>query len=56
MNTNYQQQQVFVMLSIVMEIMKDNYNKNINLHDVANYANMSSSSFCRYFKKLTNKS
>jgi len=38
------------------QYMIDNFQKRISLHKIAEIANMSSTSFCRYFKKRTTKS
>jgi AraC-like DNA-binding protein len=35
--------------------MLSNYHKSITLHDMAFVANLSTSAFCRYFKRITNK-
>ena len=43
-------------IDIVLKYISDNYASDISLNDVANIACMTTNSFCRYFKKLTNKS
>lgn len=40
----------------VLKFISDNYATNICLEDVANVACMTTNSFCRFFKKMTNKS
>ena len=40
----------------VLKFISDNYNGEIGLKDVADIACMTTNSFCRYFKKMTNKS
>ncbi len=39
----------------VFNFVKDNYQKNVSLEEVAGMANMAVPSFCRYFKKVTKK-
>ena len=43
-------------LDTVIKYISDNYASNINLKDVADIACMTTNSFCRFFKKMTNKS
>ena len=43
-------------IDIVLKYISDNYASDINLNKVADIACMTTNSFCRYFKKLTNKS
>ncbi len=43
-------------LSAVIKYVSDNYASYINLNDVADIACMTTNSFCRFFKKMTNKS
>lgn len=43
-------------LDEVLKYISDNYSNNINLQDVADVACMTTNSFCRFFKKMTNKS
>ena len=40
----------------VLKFISDNYSGDINLKDVSDIACMTTNSFCRYFKKMTNKS
>lgn len=40
----------------VLKYISDNYSEEIGLKDVADIACMTTNSFCRYFKKMTNKS
>ena len=40
----------------VIKFISDNYSKSITLNDVAGVACMTTNSFCRFFKKMTNKS
>ncbi|MDW7692166.1 AraC family transcriptional regulator [Flammeovirgaceae bacterium SG7u.111] len=40
----------------VLKYMSDNYSNHITLDDVADVACMTTNSFCRFFKKMTNKS
>ena len=40
----------------VIKYISDNYSKTITLNDVAGVACMTTNSFCRFFKKMTNKS
>ena len=40
----------------VLKYISDNYTQNIGLKDVAEVACMTTNSFCRFFKKMTNKS
>jgi AraC-like DNA-binding protein len=42
-------------LKNVFQYIFENYYRDISLKDVANIANMSKSSFCRYFKQVTSK-
>ncbi|MEQ9287752.1 MAG: AraC family transcriptional regulator [Cyclobacteriaceae bacterium] len=42
-------------LSKVISYISENYNKDLVLDDVANIASMTMQSFCRFFKKRTNK-
>jgi AraC-like DNA-binding protein len=39
----------------VINILMDNYHKEVKLEEVANQINLNKSSFCRYFKSKTNK-
>ncbi|MGB5667910.1 MAG: AraC family transcriptional regulator [Maribacter sp.] len=43
-------------LDKVIKYISNNYADNINLDDVADIACMTTNSFCRFFKKMTNKS
>ncbi|MRT91947.1 AraC family transcriptional regulator [Ancylomarina sp. 16SWW S1-10-2] len=43
-------------LDSVIKFVSDNYARDINLNDVADIACMTTNSFCRFFKKMTNKS
>ncbi|WP_226912982.1 AraC family transcriptional regulator [Flavicella marina] len=43
-------------LDTVLKYISDNYTQNISLEDVSNLACMTPNSFCRFFKKMTNKS
>ena len=43
-------------LDAVLKFISDNYSDNIHLQDVADIACMTTNSFCRFFKKMTNKS
>ncbi len=43
-------------IDTVLKYISDNYANNISLEDVANIACMTTNSFCRFFKKATNKS
>ena len=43
-------------LDVVLKYISDNYTSNISLKDVADLACMTPNSFCRFFKKMTNKS
>ncbi|OEJ99040.1 hypothetical protein A8C32_07640 [Flavivirga aquatica] len=43
-------------LDTVIKYISDNYKSEISLGDVANIACMTTNSFCRFFKKMTNKS
>jgi len=43
-------------LDTVLKYISDNYHSSINLEDVAGVACMTTNSFCRFFKKMTNKS
>ena len=40
----------------VLKFISDNYNNYITLNDVANIACLTPNSFCRFFKRMTNKS
>ena len=40
----------------ILKFISDNYSNNIGLDDVAEVACMTTNSFCRFFKKMTNKS
>ena len=40
----------------VLKYISDNYTQHIGLNDVADVACMTTNSFCRFFKKMTNKS
>ncbi|WGH75062.1 AraC family transcriptional regulator [Tenacibaculum tangerinum] len=39
----------------IMDFTMNNFDKNINLHEIAEKANMTPNAFCRYFKQRTNK-
>lgn len=43
-------------LDTVLKYISDNYQSSITLEDVAGVACMTTNSFCRFFKKMTNKS
>ena len=43
-------------LDLVIKYISDNYTSHIDLEDVASKACMTTNSFCRFFKKMTNKS
>lgn len=43
-------------LDAVIKYMSDNYSSSIYLQDVADISHMTTNSFCRFFKKMTNKS
>jgi YesN/AraC family two-component response regulator len=43
-------------IDVVLKYISDNYATNINLEEVASVACMTTNSFCRFFKKMTNKS
>ena len=43
-------------IDMVLKYISDNYASNISLEDVASVACMTTNSFCRFFKKMTNKS
>ncbi|TNJ42408.1 AraC family transcriptional regulator [Tamlana fucoidanivorans] len=43
-------------IDTVLKYISDNYASNISLDDIANVACMTTNSFCRFFKKTTNKS
>jgi AraC-like DNA-binding protein len=43
-------------LDTVIKFVSDNYASDISLNDVADIACMTTNSFCRFFKKMTNKS
>ncbi|TYA92139.1 AraC family transcriptional regulator [Seonamhaeicola marinus] len=43
-------------LDTVIKYISDNYMNSISLGDIANIACMTTNSFCRFFKKMTNKS
>jgi AraC-like DNA-binding protein len=43
-------------LNRVFDYLLKNFSKTIKLQDIADIANMSPTTFCRYFKKITNKS
>jgi transcriptional regulator GlxA family with amidase domain len=43
-------------MQTVFEHVMTNYQKNINLDEIASIANMTKNAFCRYFKVRTNKS
>ncbi|MEM6800684.1 MAG: AraC family transcriptional regulator [Bacteroidota bacterium] len=40
----------------VLKFISDHYDSNINLQDVSDVACLTTNSFCRFFKKMTNKS
>ena len=42
-------------LNKVMNFITDNYTEEINIEEIADLANLSKSSFCRYFKSRTHK-
>jgi len=43
-------------IDTVLKFISDNYTLNISLNDVSEVACMTTNSFCRFFKKMTNKS
>ena len=43
-------------IDTVLKFISDNYTTNIALEDISNVACMTTNSFCRFFKKMTNKS
>lgn len=43
-------------IDVVLKYISDNYSEDISLKDIADIACMTTNSFCRYFKKMTNKS
>lgn len=43
-------------IDTVLKYISDNYSNNISLEDISNIACMTTNSFCRFFKKTTNKS
>ena len=43
-------------IDAVIKYISDNYDSYITLNDVAEVAGMTTNSFCRFFKKMTNKS
>ncbi len=43
-------------IDAILKFISDNYASNISLKDVADIACMTTNSFCRFFKKMTNKS
>jgi AraC-like DNA-binding protein len=43
-------------IDTVLKYISDNYSKSIALDDISNVACMTTNSFCRFFKKMTNKS
>ncbi len=43
-------------IDTVLKYISDNYSKNISLEDISQVACMTTNSFCRFFKKVTNKS
>ena len=43
-------------LDLVIKYISDNYDKDISLQNVADVACLTTNSFCRFFKKMTNKS
>lgn len=42
-------------ISQIFNYMAQNYNKDLKFQEIAEYANMNPSAFCRYFKKTTSK-
>lgn len=42
-------------ISQVFDFLMNNYNREIDLDEVADFSNMNKSAFCRYFKKAANK-
>jgi len=42
-------------INVVFNFVKTNFKEEIKLQDIANLASMTVPSFCRYFKKITNK-
>ncbi|MDB5005208.1 MAG: transcriptional regulator, AraC family [Mucilaginibacter sp.] len=42
-------------MSNVYDYILDNFKRDLSLNEVATIANLSSSAFCRYFKKFTRK-
>ena len=43
-------------IDTVLKFISDNYASSISLDDISNVACMTTNSFCRFFKKMTNKS
>jgi AraC-like DNA-binding protein len=43
-------------IDTVLKYISDNYSKSITLNEIAGVACMTTNSFCRFFKKMTNKS
>ncbi|TXG34679.1 AraC family transcriptional regulator [Seonamhaeicola maritimus] len=43
-------------IDVVLKFISDNYTNYITLEDVAQVATMTTNSFCRFFKRMTNKS
>ena len=43
-------------IDMILKYISDNYAQEINLKDVSDIACMTTNSFCRFFKKITNKS
>lgn len=43
-------------IDVVLKYISDNYTNYITLEDVAKVASMTTNSFCRFFKRMTNKS
>ena len=52
----YTSYDTFDRLDTVLKFISDNYMKPISLQDVADIACMTTNSFCRFFKRMTNKS
>lgn len=42
-------------INLVFNFVKENFSEDISLDGIANYINMTPSSFCKYFKKITGK-
>lgn len=42
-------------INLVFNFVKENFNEEISLDNISHYINMTASSFCKYFKKITGK-